>query len=429
MSAALKVGNVGAYTRQRHGRLGSVYRRNRTDAKTGGPNGGAASAGRSASLWHTASLVGVLALTLAPPCRSSPFEPAPPTPPRAHIGLRPVAIFGDDERQPLPAERTALARNLGILIDTGRNVVCTAVCVAPATVLTAAHCLFPPDQSAAAPADIRFRRSLGSTDGEARVKGARQSNGAQHVLAGTTRLSLEPPIDAAHDWALIRLDRPACTSGGLPLSRRSTDEIIAAARDGRVYNAAFHRDFGNFTAAVSAPCSVGRSFDGATWDSIVRDFADPDRIVLHTCDTGGSSSGSPLLVDEPSGPEIVAVNVGTYLVTAPSVPLAARRDGASGPTGRETRDIANTAVAGHAFADLAAAFLRADIIEDTRGIARLQTLLASRGLRSGRIDGLYGPALKAAIEQYETAAGLPATGLATRDLLRRLGAVTATERD
>ena len=55
----------------------------------------------------------------------------------------------------------------------------------------------------------------------------------------------------------------------------------------------------------------------------------------------------------------------------------------------------------------------------------LQTRLKQRHLFDGKIDGTYGPALRAAIEAFEKKEGLPVTGLATQALLKKLGGVAA----
>ena len=50
----------------------------------------------------------------------------------------------------------------------------------------------------------------------------------------------------------------------------------------------------------------------------------------------------------------------------------------------------------------------------------MQDALAARGLYAGPRDGRYGPGLKVAIEGFERASRMPASGLATRLLLETL---------
>lgn len=55
-----------------------------------------------------------------------------------------------------------------------------------------------------------------------------------------------------------------------------------------------------------------------------------------------------------------------------------------------------------------------------KDIAELQTFLRKLGLLQGAADGNMGPATRSAIRQYQTMAGLPATGEPTPELLREL---------
>ena len=151
------------------------------------------------------------------------------------------------------------------------------------------------------------------------------------------------------------------------------------------------------------------------WRQIERDFTEPEALILHTCDTGGASSGSPMLLDTPDGPEVIGINVGTYeqskvLMQDGQVKKRLKAD-----------TIANTAVASAAFAGRLEAFRQAAILATPGQMRELQGLLAQRQLYGGPVDGNYGAPLKTAIEAYEKAEGLAVTGLATVALLQRLG--------
>lgn len=366
----------------------------------------------SLAVFHAmVSLVGLSAASLAGPVVPH-FEP------HASAVVE-IAVFGRDDRIQSPKDRSAVADKIGVLVDLDRKTVCTAFCVGTATVMTAAHCLYPAEGPSGARLDaIRFRKSLQSAGSDARIAGAGHRTAADNVLVGSTKLNLRPPIDAVSDWTLIRLDRNVCPAGGLTISRRSTQDVLDLARDKRVYNIAFHRDFENFTRALGAPCDAPRSFDGATWDTIRSDFRKADDLILHTCDTGGSSSGSPLLFDGPDGPEVVGINVGTYLHSTVATP-ARERQSVSGAAS-SSRDIANTAIAGHTVADAVAAFADAELLVARSSIRELQSRLAATGDYAGPLDGSRTPRLAAAIKRLQFRAGLPITGLPTRRLLRDL---------
>src|SRR5262249_10201100 len=101
--------------------------------------------------------------------------------------------------------------------------------------------------------------------------------------------------------------------GAFKLSRKPVEEVMKLADAGRVYNVAYHRDLPKWQPMFESGCAVKRNFEDAEWSTIRRGFANPDELLLHPWGTGGPSSGSPLLVDGPDGPEVVGINVGTYV--------------------------------------------------------------------------------------------------------------------
>ena len=327
-----------------------------------------------------------------------------------------IAVFGTDDRGPLPAKLKGVQEKMGVLFNLRARTVCTAFCVAKDTIATAGHCLYrtagerPPQLP-----DFWFARNYDAVRDYARIAGHGSGGSAQHVVSGSTRLNVRPPIDATKDWALVRLARPICAKGVLPVRALPGDQILAAAAEGRVFQISYHRDFTPWKLAYSRPCTVGKSFETADWSTIAQDFAEPEALILHTCDTGGASSGSPLLIQTPAGPEVIGINVGTYvqskvLMQAGQVTKRLKAD-----------TVANTAVSAAAFAGKLDAFRQAAILSTPAQLRELQTLLRQRQIFSGAIDGTYGAALRSAIEAYEKAEGLPVTGLATHALLKRLG--------
>jgi protease YdgD len=189
---------------------------------------------------------------------------------------------------------------------------------------------------------------------------------------------------------------------------------------GRLFSISYHRDLPSWRPTYAAPCHAARDFGATMWKSIAPDFESPDEIILHTCDTGGASSGSPILVETPDGPAVVAINVGTYVqsrVITQQGKAASRQ---------QTETIANTAVNARVFADQIALFEAAAILRAGNPIRQLQEHLAALGYYGGRADGDYGPILKGAIVAYERARGRPVTGLATMSLLDQVVAEATT---
>jgi|SRR6185295_3445301 len=327
----------------------------------------------------------------------------------------PVAVFGSDDRVAVPTRLLALKEKIGLLFSQRSRLVCTAFCVAPNVVATAGHCLYRTHGEHAPPlADFWFARNFEGKSRFERIAGSSRSAAAQHVMSGSMDLNVLPPIDASKDWALVRLSRPACDRGLLPVRALSMQAVIAEATAGRIFQVSYHRDFKPWRLAYSGPCGVARSFAAAEWAAIASDFADPTQLLLHTCDTGGASSGSPLLLETAEGIAVVGVNVGTYVqskVLMEEGRISKRLEAAQ---------VANTAVNSSAFAGKLATFQQAAILTSAEEIRALQVALKLRALYAGAIDGAYGAGLRSAIEAFEGAQDLPVTGLATKALLQRL---------
>jgi V8-like Glu-specific endopeptidase len=346
----------------------------------------------------------------------------------------PVAVFGADDRVPVPPKYQKLLEGVGILFNLRAKTVCTAFCVDDTIIATAGHCLYRPDAIKNEPlkakskppatdnvtarparlADFWFARGYDATRDYARVSGYAAGAAAQNVLAGSQTLRLTPPIDATSDWALIRLARPICAKRSLTVEGTSQAEVIKRAAAGQVFQVAYHRDYTQWRPAYSKPCEVKRAFETATWETISKDFSNPDSLLLHTCDTGGASSGSPLLTDTPTGPKVIGINVGTY--------VQSRVLTQNGQTIQRMKPetVANTGVGSLAFADKLEIFKSATILTAPAQLRELQVRLLLLQLYAGPTDGTYGPALKASIEAYERQSKRPVTGLATAEVLRAM---------
>jgi hypothetical protein len=360
----------------------------------------------------SASAIAVAAMP-AQVCASP--RPAPSNAKSSALKPIPVAVFGTDDRVALPAAMRPLRERMGVLFNTRHKTVCTAFCVAPDVIGTAAHCLYKTKgEKRARLSDFWFARNYDAMRDYARIAGSDAGSTAQSVIAGSVELSTKPPIDATKDWAFVKLATAVCRKGIFEIDARPVEAIIREAKAGRIYQISYHKDFKQWQPAYSRPCNVERSFSAAPWPTISADFDSPEHLVLHTCDTGGASSGSPLLVDTPTGPKVVAINVGTY-VQSRSVLHEAPADGVT-----HSDAVANTAVSATAFARQLAAFSGARMLITNAQLRELQEQLRRLALYSGASDATYGPTLKTAIEAYEKSIGLPPTGLATEEILLRL---------
>jgi V8-like Glu-specific endopeptidase len=368
---------------------------------------------------RTALIAAALAATSAG--QAPAWQPAPRQ--QSGSAALPAAVFGTDDRMPTPVKYKDVQEKIGLFFNPRRRTVCTAFCVAPDVIATAGHCLVgTAGERPARFADFWFARNFDVVREHARVAGHANGTATQHVMLGSNSLSIRPPIDATRDWALVRLARPACSKGVLPVRVLPIDQILSEAGAQHVFQIAYHRDYIPWRLAYSRPCGVARSFGPVDWKLIVRDFAEPEALLLHTCDTGGASSGSPILLDSPDGPEVIGINVGTYQQSKVLMQDGEVKQRLKADT------IANTGVASAAFASKLEAFRQAEILATLGQMRELQGLLAQRQLYSGPMDGNYGAELKTAIEAYEKAEGLTVTGLATVAILQRLGGGVAAER-
>jgi len=323
-----------------------------------------------------------------------------------------AAVFGSDERVPLPESLRGVGDKIGVLHDPRSHSVCTAFCVARDIVATAAHCLYrTSDVPPLRLTDLLLK--LHGSHTATHIAGTAEGAPETNVIAGSTRLNVHPPIDATRDWALVRLERPVC-KGSLKLSRKPVEEVMRLAKAGRVYNVAYHRDLPKWQPMFESGCAVKRNFEDAEWSTIRRDFNNPDQLLLHTCDTGGASSGSPLLVDGPDGPEVVGINVGTY-VQSKVIML-------NGEVVHRFKsdDVANTGVNSLAFAASLDALRAADTLLTRHDVRVLQERLTAKGLYKGAPDGTLSAETRTAIEGFERASEIAVTGLATRSLLQTL---------
>lgn len=343
-----------------------------------------------------------------PPAASASALPAPP--------VQRVAVFGTDDRVPPPAAFDGAVQGIGLLFDPRSRSVCTAFCVADAVVATAAHCLYRPSaKTVPRPSDFWFGRSFDRTRDLSRIEGYANASAPASIVAGTERVSTEPPITATGDWALVRLAKPVCKGRNLLLMETTREDVAKAAAEGRFFQLSYHRDFQQWRVAYSGRCAlVVPTADEA--DGFFSEFARPEQLLLHQCDTGGASSGSPLLVDVGGSYRVVGINIGTYVQSRSLLQ--------NGEVVRrlEPETVANTGILVSAFAGRVGPLAAAGLASSRQDLRRLQARLAARGHYAGPVDGVFRESLRAAIERYEAAEGLPVTGIAGKELLRRMPA-------
>jgi hypothetical protein len=330
-------------------------------------------------------------------------------------GLTPVAVFGDDQRREVPEELAHLAGKIGMLYELQTQTLCTAFCVAPNTIATAAHCLFQPrDGRLPNLSAITFRLDYNGLLLTSGIEGRRTGYPNHNISVGITEFTTEPPLSAPQDWALVKLERPICRFGVLAAIALSTTDLIEAARRRLIFQLSYHWDYERWQLAYSSRCAIERSFNGLEWHEIKRHFTDPESLVLHNCDTGAASSGSPILMDTSAGPVVVGLNVGTFSPTR----LVLHK----GSVVRRLKEdvVANTAVNATAFAGIIPSLAEGEMVQSSAEILEMQHYLRIAGLYAGALDGVFGRATRAAIQTYERLSHGLSTGLPSRAVLARL---------
>jgi len=352
------------------------------------------------------------------PAMAGPIQPGAQEAQGVSNGVTPVAIFGSDDRRDVPDSMSTVEGKIGMLYEQSTQTLCTAFCVGKDIIATAAHCLFQP-KSGVLPdlEEVTFRLKYGNTNLQAGIFGRRTPFTKNYIAVGTTVFNNEPPLSAPRDWALVKLERPICRFGVLKVETRPVLELIKKSEEDKIFQVAYHWDYTHWKLAYSMPCRIQRDYEQIKWRFIRQHFIDYDQLLLHNCDTGGASSGSPLLLtsDLPSAPIAVAINVGTYTRTR----LLMHKGQVAKKLDPDI--IANTGVNSQAFNHVIAQMETSEIINSRDEMVRVQNELRLRGFYSGVVDGTLGRETRAAIIQFEESGGRQPTGLPTQTLLRHFG--------
>ncbi len=362
-------------------------------------------------------LIATALLALLVPAEAGAGSLAAPSAPGDHDGsLIPIAVFGKDERKSLPKADAKLKGQIGLLFNNSARTVCSAFCIAPRLIATAGHCLFRPGTEGKVPdlSGFWFTSEPNGRKAYSRIAGTRDGTALQNIMVDTTEIKVRPPIDATGDWAVIRLARPICEGHVLAVESLTGPELEQKSKAGKIFQIAFHRDFKEWQLARSGACEIRQEFDSLKREAIARDFHHPDGLVLHQCDTGEASSGSPILLQTDKGPAVVAINVGTYVQSK-----VLMKDGKVEQR-FDPETIANTAVSAAHLKPLIESIRDARIATSREDIVEFQRRLQAMGLYAGALDGHFGELTRVAIRAYQQSTALPVTGLPTDDLARRL---------
>jgi hypothetical protein len=356
-------------------------------------------------------------------------------PPRPEISgsdgiILPVAVFGRDDRTALPERLAGVASRMGVLFNNPARTVCSAFCVAPAVIATAAHCVCRDLAAGRAPPGCRLllrprlrpRTRLFAVSRDFAV-----GSTAQHIYTGEFR-----PQCAPADRRGARLGTRAPRASRLPAGWTAGSPC-----DERRYsrNGQCRSPLQRFLSPRSAELD-GRPTPGPAMPRAIsapargRRSRRTSRAQTRSSCTRATRA-APLRA-RPSSPRRPTDRSSSRSTSAPMCSRASSPSKASRPRATQTETIANTAVNARVFADQIAAFeTAASILRAGNPIRQLQEHLAAFGYYGGRADGDYGPVLKAAIVAYEKCAR-PARRRASRpqpllDTARRRGHQRSTD--
>lgn len=337
-----------------------------------------------------------------------------------------VDVIGRDQRVRLPKDYASLGKGIGIVFQPGGGWACTAFCVKPSIIATNAHCLFgQPGQRKIVRLDrIRFALTAGNRGGQFQtsnllIKDRRQPG--LSIYSGYYR-SRRSALEFKNDWALAKLRVPICKGAELKLAPMSPKQVAAQAQKNRLSLIGYHGDKHMDGKWLSRRCRIRSTADRKyLLPSQRRRLRTVGSLVLHTCDATRGASGAPLFVKSADGPKVVAINAGTIGFTK-------YRRTRSGRRGRVVISRAtNVAVLSLAFAKGLDRFASEPLLGSVQDFERVQRLLRRAGLYQGPIDGVYGPASRSAIVEYEKRNQFAALGLPTTKLLQHLGVTIGSD--
>lgn len=181
-------------------------------------------------------------------------------------------------------------------VITPSGAVCTGTLIAPATVLTAAHCLVNRSGTRVfRPITVHFAAGLDEDGVDAYAK--------------SVEIALSPDYDAtdkenhgnfAHDWAVLTLEAPIdAARGGIP-------PITGPVPDAGLVSAAYSRA-ARVEPRIQTDCRI---------------IGEDEPLVIHTCPVEPGASGGPILTSLDGDAFLVAIHIATVQVNGESVGLA-----------------------------------------------------------------------------------------------------------
>ncbi len=278
---------------------------------------------------------------------------------------------------------------------------CTGFLVGEGSVLTAAHCLY----------DSRYRRWRNAREIHFVAGYQRDTYTIHSPVSDYRRAAKYDPeamgstASALHDWAVLTLAEPIGKQAGWLGLREVDDKIMGQVRHGTAqFLQAGYRQGWTQIMSVSLSCEI-------------KGFFGEKRGIAHACDLAKGDSGSPLMILAEGKLSVIGLHV-LDLQTKSGRMAGALSVAMFRPGSGQTEEAGALRQAGASWGPGRAPAPGSQAA--TAPVRTVELLLGELGLLDPRQSDRGDAPRRAAIEAFQTNAGLPVTGEASLDLLSHL---------